>query len=110
MTSAVGAAAAWPLADGGHLGVREATLPAQRRDRRAGAHPGGGADGHPPTPGQAAKTAASTEPPLHVHHREDEPWYILDYKMTFHIADEILEATAGCFAFAPRRTPHTFTV
>ena len=52
----------------------------------------------------------STEPPLHIHHREDEAWYILDGKMTFYVADEVLEATAGCFAFAPRGIPHTFTV
>ena len=52
----------------------------------------------------------ATEPPLHVHHREDEAWYILDGKMTFYVGDEVLEATAGCFAFAPRGIPHTFTV
>ena len=52
----------------------------------------------------------STEPPLHIHHREDEAWYILDGKMTFYVADEVLEATAGCFAFAPRGIPHSFTV
>lgn len=52
----------------------------------------------------------STEPPLHIHHREDEAWYILDGKMTFYVADEVMEATTGCFAFAPRGIPHTFTV
>jgi mannose-6-phosphate isomerase-like protein (cupin superfamily) len=51
-----------------------------------------------------------TEPPMHVHHREDEAWYILDGKMTFYVGDEIVEATAGCFAFAPRGIPHAFTV
>lgn len=52
----------------------------------------------------------TTEPPLHIHHREDEAWYILDGRMTFYVGDEVLEATAGCFAFAPRGIPHTFTV
>jgi mannose-6-phosphate isomerase-like protein (cupin superfamily) len=52
----------------------------------------------------------STEPPLHIHHREDEAWYILDGKMTFYVGDAVLEATAGCFAFAPRGIAHTFTV
>jgi hypothetical protein len=52
----------------------------------------------------------STEPPLHIHHREDEAWYILDGKMTFYVGDAVIEATAGCFAFAPRGIPHTFTV
>jgi hypothetical protein len=30
--------------------------------------------------------------------------------MTFYVADEVLEATAGCFAFAPRGIPYTFRV
>jgi len=52
----------------------------------------------------------STEPPLHIHRREDEAWYILNGKMTFYVGDQSLEATAGCFVFAPRGIPHTFTV
>ena len=30
--------------------------------------------------------------------------------MTFYVGDEVLEATAGCFVYAPRGIPHTFTV
>jgi len=41
----------------------------------------------------------STEPPLHIHHREDEAWFILNGKMTFYVGDQSLEATAGCFVF-----------
>jgi len=52
----------------------------------------------------------STEPPLHIHHREDEAWYLLDGQMTFYVGDQVLEATAGCFVFAPRGIAHTFTV
>jgi len=52
----------------------------------------------------------STEPPLHIHHREDEAWYVLDGKMTVYVGDEVLEATAGSFVFAPKGIPHTFTV
>lgn len=52
----------------------------------------------------------SAEPPLHIHHRKDEAWYILDGKMTFYVGDAVIEAIAGCFAFAPRGIPHTFTV
>ena len=25
------------------------------------------------------------EPPLHIHHREDEAWYVLDGKLTLHV-------------------------
>jgi quercetin dioxygenase-like cupin family protein len=52
----------------------------------------------------------ATEPPRHIHHREDEAWYILDGKMTFYVGDEVLEAGPGCFVFAPMGIPHTFTV
>lgn len=52
----------------------------------------------------------TTEPPLHVHHREDEAWYVLDGRMTFYVADQVLEAPTGSFVFAPRGLPHTFTV
>src|SRR3712207_6769074 len=52
----------------------------------------------------------STEPPLHIHHREDEAWYVLDGAMTFYVGDDVLEASTGSFVFAPRGIPHTFTV
>lgn len=52
----------------------------------------------------------STEPPLHIHHHEDEAWYVLDGRMTFYVGDAVLEAGAGAFVLAPRGIPHTFTV
>ena len=52
----------------------------------------------------------STEPPLHIHHHEDEAWFILDGKMTFYVGDEAIEAAAGSFVLAPMGLPHTFTV
>jgi mannose-6-phosphate isomerase-like protein (cupin superfamily) len=52
----------------------------------------------------------STEPPTHIHHHEDEAWYILDGQMTFVVGDTELVATAGSFAYAPRGIPHAFTV
>jgi len=52
----------------------------------------------------------STEPPLHVHHREDEAWYVLDGHMTFYVDDEVFAAPAGSFVYAPMGLPHTFTV
>jgi len=52
----------------------------------------------------------TTEPPLHIHHREDEAWYILDGQMTFYVGDDTMTATPGTFVFAPRGIPHTFTV
>ncbi len=52
----------------------------------------------------------TTEPPLHIHHREDEAWYVVEGHMTFYVADEKFEAGPGTFVFAPRGIPHTFTV
>ena len=52
----------------------------------------------------------STEPPLHVHHCEDEAWYVLDGRMTFHVDGEAHVATSGSFVFAPMGLPHSFTV
>lgn len=52
----------------------------------------------------------STEPPQHVHRNEDEAWYILDGAMTFYVGDQVIPATTGSFAFAPRGLPHAFTV
>jgi quercetin dioxygenase-like cupin family protein len=52
----------------------------------------------------------ATEPPLHIHHKEDEAWYILDGQMTFYVGDAVLEADEGSFVFAPSGIAHTFTV
>lgn len=52
----------------------------------------------------------TTEPALHIHHHEDEAWYVLDGQMTFYVGDEELEAPSGSFVFAPRGIVHTFTV
>ncbi len=52
----------------------------------------------------------STEPPLHIHHNEDEAWYVLDGRITFRVGDEVLEAPGGSFVFAPKGIPHAFTV
>jgi quercetin dioxygenase-like cupin family protein len=52
----------------------------------------------------------TTEPPLHIHHHEDEAWYILSGRMTFFVGDTAMTADAGAFVFAPRGVPHTFTV
>ncbi len=52
----------------------------------------------------------ATEPPLHIHHREDEAWYVLDGQMTFYVGDDELTAEGGSFVLAPMGLAHTFTV
>lgn len=50
------------------------------------------------------------EGPLHVHHREDEAFWILEGDVTLQIGDQIIEAHAGDYAFGPRDIPHRYTV
>lgn len=47
-------------------------------------------------------------PPLHLHRREDEMWYILEGRFRFIADGEVLLADAGAFVFVPRMTEHCF--
>ena len=49
-------------------------------------------------------------PPRHIHHREDETFYIVEGEMTFFVGDETIKATPGTMVFAPRDIPHSFTI
>jgi quercetin dioxygenase-like cupin family protein len=55
----------------------------------------------------AARGAGS---PLHVHHREDEWFYVTEGELTFWVGGEVIVAPAGSFVYGPRGIPHTFTV
>jgi hypothetical protein len=48
--------------------------------------------------------------PLHVHHREDEWFYVLEGELTFWVGGETIDAPAGSFVYGPRDIPHTFVV
>jgi mannose-6-phosphate isomerase-like protein (cupin superfamily) len=50
------------------------------------------------------------EVPLHVHHNEDEGFYIIEGEMTFYIGDRTVKGKAGDFVFAPKDMPHRYTV
>jgi mannose-6-phosphate isomerase-like protein (cupin superfamily) len=53
---------------------------------------------------------AGASPPLHVHHREDETFWVLEGSLTIRCGDETYRATAGAYVFLPRGVPHTFRV
>jgi mannose-6-phosphate isomerase-like protein (cupin superfamily) len=46
--------------------------------------------------------------PLHVHHRDDEAWYILEGTLQIKAGDTVIESSAGSSVFVPRGTPHTY--
>jgi mannose-6-phosphate isomerase-like protein (cupin superfamily) len=46
--------------------------------------------------------------PLHVHHEDDEAWYVLEGVLRFRIGEEICEAGAGSAVLAPKGTPHAY--
>jgi len=49
-------------------------------------------------------------PPLHVHHREDEGFYVIDGQIRFRQGDDEFVAGPGSWVWGPRGVPHTFMV
>jgi len=46
--------------------------------------------------------------PLHVHHRDDEAWYVLEGTLRVLVGKAEVEAHAGSGVFVPRGTAHTY--
>jgi mannose-6-phosphate isomerase-like protein (cupin superfamily) len=55
-----------------------------------------------------AEVGAHWIAPLHIHHGDDEAWYVLEGKLGFRLGDEDVLAGAGCAVLAPRGIPHTY--
>lgn len=56
-----------------------------------------------------------TEPPgertpLHVHHREDETFYVIEGSLTVEVGDAEVTLGPGDLAVGPRDVPHRYTV
>jgi quercetin dioxygenase-like cupin family protein len=47
-------------------------------------------------------------PPPHVHHREDELFYIVDGTFEFYVEGKTIRAETGATVLAPRDIPHRF--
>ncbi|MGA7670233.1 MAG: quercetin 2,3-dioxygenase [Nitrolancea sp.] len=47
-------------------------------------------------------------PPPHIHHREEEQFYVLEGELTYWVGDETFEARRGDFIHIPRNAIHWF--
>jgi len=54
------------------------------------------------------ETSVGAGPPLHVHDREDECFYVLDGELSIRCGGDAFGAAAGSFVFLPRGRPHRF--
>jgi len=51
-----------------------------------------------------------TEPPPHVHSREDEFFYVFSGEISVYVDGEVFTVTAGECMFLPRRKPHAWVI
>ena len=49
-------------------------------------------------------------PPPHIHHREEETFYVLEGEMTFSVGGQTIKATPGTMVCLPRRVVHSFVI
>ena len=54
------------------------------------------------------ETSIGAGPPLHVHDREDECFYVLEGELSVRCGGDAFAAAAGGFVFLPRGRPHRF--
>jgi len=59
------------------------------------------APGQPPGPPQY-------QAPLHIHHHDDEAWYVLEGRLAVQIGDDRYEVPAGGAVIGPHGVAHTF--
>jgi quercetin dioxygenase-like cupin family protein len=49
-------------------------------------------------------------PPPHIHHREDEIFYVLEGEVVVSVGDRTIKGTPGTMVFLPRDVRHSFTI
>jgi quercetin dioxygenase-like cupin family protein len=49
-------------------------------------------------------------PPRHVHHREDEAFYVIEGAYSVFIGDDVIEATPGTWVWGPRGVAHGYQI
>jgi quercetin dioxygenase-like cupin family protein len=50
------------------------------------------------------------EVPWHIHHKEDEGFYILEGEVTLYIGEQVIKGKPGDYIFAPLGIPHKYSV
>ena len=50
------------------------------------------------------------DPPPHIHHREEETFYVLEGEMTFSVGGQTIKATPGTMVCLPRDLAHSFVI
>ncbi len=48
--------------------------------------------------------------PYHVHHNEDEAFYVLEGEITVYVGEERIKAQPGTWVYGPREVPHGFRI
>jgi mannose-6-phosphate isomerase-like protein (cupin superfamily) len=46
--------------------------------------------------------------PLHLHHHDDEAWYVVEGRLIVRVGNDDVECAAGSAVMVPRGTPHTY--
>jgi mannose-6-phosphate isomerase-like protein (cupin superfamily) len=64
--------------------------------------------GDPGTPQGSDPDSPRWIAPLHLHHNDDEAWYVLEGKLCVKVGGDTVEAAAGAAVLVPRGTPHTY--
>jgi mannose-6-phosphate isomerase-like protein (cupin superfamily) len=55
-------------------------------------------------------TKPGNEPPPHIHHDEDELYYVLEGEASVYIGEKEFDVASGDCVFLPRKLPHAFVV
>jgi quercetin dioxygenase-like cupin family protein len=59
---------------------------------------------------EMVEAPAGDMPPLHVHHAQDEGFYVLEGEVTLYTPGDQTTLRAGDYLLAPRGVPHTYRV
>ena len=57
---------------------------------------------------ETGNTTVGSGPPVHIHHRDDEAFYVTAGSYRYHVADEDYVCPAGSFVYVPKGIAHGF--